>query len=52
MVDLLNQVVGDKYSKNNYKYEANITENNNYFDNLCYDNEENKFVIREKMDYI
>ena len=52
MVDLLNQVVGDKYSKNNYKYEANITENNNYFDNLCYDKEENKFVVRENMNYI
>ena len=51
MVDLLNQVVGDKYSKNNYKYEANITENNNYFDNLCYDKEENKFVVRENMNY-
>jgi hypothetical protein len=52
MVDLLNQIVGDKYSKNNYKYEANITENNNYFDNLCYDKEENKFVVRENMNYI
>ena len=51
MVDLLNQIVGDKYSKNNYKYEANITENNNYFDNLCYDKEENKFVVRENMNY-
>ena len=51
MVDLLNQVVGGKYSKNNNKYEANITENNNYFDNLCYDNEENKFVVRENMNY-
>ena len=51
MVDLLNQVVGDKYSKNNYNYEANITENNNYFDNLCYDKEENKFVVRENMNY-
>ena len=51
MVDLLNQIVGYKYSKNNSKYEANITENNNYFDNLCYDNEENKFVVRENMNY-
>ena len=51
MVDLLNQIVGDKYSKNNYKYEANLTENNNYFDNLCYDKEENKFVVRENMNY-
>ena len=51
MVDLLNQIVGDKYSKNNCKYEANITENNNYFDNLCYDNEENKFIVRENMNY-
>ena len=51
MVDLLNQIVGDKYSKNICKYEANITENNNYFNNLCYDNEENKFVVRENMNY-
>ena len=51
MVDLLDQIVGDKYSKNNYKYEANITENNNYFDNLCYDNEENKFVVRDNMNF-
>ena len=47
IVNLLSQIVGEKESNDDYKYENNITENNNYFNNLCYDHEEKKFFVEE-----
>lgn len=45
MVNLLDQVIGE--TNDNYKSENNITENSNYFNNLYYDKEEKKLVVRE-----
>ena len=49
IVNLLSQVTGDKEYNDDCKYENNITENNNYFNNLCYDNDEKKFYVEENL---
>ena len=46
-VNLLNQIIGDNDNEND-KNDNNITENNNYFNNLCYDNNEERIYIKEK----
>ena len=47
-VNLLTQIIGENNSDENSKYENNnITESNSYFNNLCYDNIENKIYIKE-----
>lgn len=49
MVNLLSQIIGENNPNVNDKYEDNITENNNYFNNLCYDNIKKKFYVKEKI---
>ena len=49
MINLLSQIIGDNNSNGNDKYEDNTTENNNYFNNLCYDNIKKTYFVKEKV---
>ena len=47
LVNLLTQIIGEQESNENKKNENEITENNNYFYNLCYDNNEQKIYVKD-----